>query len=132
MMLVSTVITGCSVGDAFVDRNYMTSGVRKQKLPGFDGNVTVCYGGDTPREKRDELAREACDVYGLQPLLIQEAKWQCRLTVPHSASYACINPEMRIPGGGYINPFSASQVEIWRQAKDRTTAGQPAEDDSAR
>ena len=129
LMMVSTIVAGCSSGDAFVDRNYMTMGVKKQKLPGFNGQLTVCYGSDTPREKRDELAAEACGVYGLQPFLVLEQRWQCRLTVPHFATYACVDPAMRMPNGGYINPFSNGQVETWRKTQERAKAGRSDNDD---
>lgn len=130
LVMVSVLATGCSSGDAFVDRAYMSKSVKKQKLPGYNGVVSVCYGSDTPRQVRDDLAREACAVYGLQPLLQLETPWQCRFTVPHQASYACIDPEMRGPNGGYINPFNASQVENWSKARRKDAkSAQPSEED---
>jgi hypothetical protein len=129
LVMVSAFVAGCSSGDAFVDRSYMTKSVKKQKLPGYNGSVTVCYGSDTPRQVRDDLAREACAVYGLQPLLQLEARWQCRFTVPHQAAYACIDPEMRLPGGGYINPFNATQVEAWQRANGKLAKPVPQSED---
>lgn len=129
MMVASIAVTSCSSGNAFVERNYMATETKKQKLPGYAGQLTVCYGTDTPREQRDELARDACAVYGLQALLIQELRWQCRFTVPHAASYACIDPKMRMPNGAYINPFSASQVGMWRRSQTEKSADQPPSED---
>jgi len=123
VVLVSAVVSGCSGPQAFVDRNYLTPGIRKQKLPGYDGFVTVCHDGDTPRETRDLLAREACEVYGLQPVLVQENRWQCRLTMPHRATYGCVDPAMRFDNGGYVNPFSPGQVELWQKQR---AAAEPA------
>ena len=122
MMVVSAVIAGCSSGEAFVDRNYMALSVKKQKLPGYSGQLVVCYGSDTPREVRDRLASEACQVYGLQAVLVLEHPWQCRFTVPHAADYSCVDPAMRLPNGAYVNPFSASQVQTWSESQARNRA----------
>ena len=129
LVMVSAFVAGCSSGDAFVDRSYMTKSVKKQKLPGYAGTLIVCYGSDTPRAVRDDLAREACGVYGLQPLLQLETRWQCRFTVPHSATYACVDPNMRTPSGGYINPFNASQVEAWSKANGKAAKAVPQTED---
>lgn len=123
LVLISAVLSGCSGREAFVDRNYTAPGIRKQKLPGYDGFLTVCHGGNTPREERDALAKEACGVYGLEPVLVQERRWQCRLLVPHSATYGCVDRSMRFDNGGYVNPFSVGQVERWQKQQD---AGKPA------
>jgi hypothetical protein len=121
LMLVTAAVAGCAGGEAFVDRNYMTKSVKKQKLPGYDGTVAVCYDGGASREKRDQLAGEACEVYGLQAMLVLERKWQCRLTVPHMASYVCVDPQMRFANGTYVNPFSPSSVAAWKQQQDPQT-----------
>ena len=131
MMVVSTLIAGCSSGEAFVDRNYITMSVKKQKLPGYNGTLVVCYGDDTPRERRDQLAADACAVYGLQPLLTLDQRWQCRLTVPHAATYACIDPAMRMPNGAYINPFIAGQVQMWRNTQTPAKADGAADPGAA-
>ena len=119
LVVVSALTVGCSSGEAFVDRSYMTKSVKKQKLPGYNGVVYVCYGSDTPKSVREDLARDACGVYGLEQRIMIEAPWQCRFTVPHLATYACIDPEMRTPSGSYVNPFNASQVEVWRKANGK-------------
>jgi hypothetical protein len=115
LVVVILGVAACSSGNAFVDRNYMAQGVRKQKLPGFDGHLVVCHGSDTPRQERDRLAAEACGVYGLKPVLVSERPWQCRFTVPHVAEYGCADPAMRFENGGLVNPFSPDQVDKWRQ-----------------
>ncbi|TAN76932.1 MAG: hypothetical protein EPN20_01855 [Magnetospirillum sp.] len=129
MMVALAIVTGCSSGDAFVERGYLVRSVKKQMLPGYTGQLVVCYGSDTPRERRDALAREACEVYGLQPMMVLERRWQCRFTVPHAADYACIDPKMRMPNGGYINPFSASQVEMWSKSRPKADDTAPDDDD---
>ncbi len=113
--LMVLAAAGCSSGDAFVDRDYMKVTVRKQKMPGYNGDIRVCYGSDTPRATRDTLAADACEVYGLKAALLQELPWQCRFTVPHLASYACVDPGMQLTNGAYVNPFSPDQVMLWRQ-----------------
>ncbi len=127
LITVAVVAGGCSSGDAFVDRGYMIRNTKKEKLPGYNGSVLVCYSSDTPRERRDELAREACAVYGLEPRLVLDEKWQCRLTVPHLANYFCVDPKMVLANGQLINPFNASQVQAWRKQQARVKAGLPAE-----
>lgn len=125
-VLLIALLGGCSMGEAFVDRREMDKSIKKQKLPGYDGQVSVCYGGDTPRDERDRLAAEACEVYGLKAILVTEHKWQCRLTVPHMANYYCYDPDMRMADGSLVNPFSNSQVKAWeseRRARERK-AGQ--------
>jgi hypothetical protein len=124
LLVVALSAASCSSGNAFVERNYLAPGVRKQKLPGFDGHLTVCHGSDTPRQQRDHMAAEACGVYGLEPVLVSERPWQCRFTVPHIAEYGCVDPAMRFEDGGYVNPFSPDQVEKWRaqQAEDKAAA----------
>jgi hypothetical protein len=125
-VLLIALLGGCSMGEAFVDRREMDKSIKKQKLPGYDGQVSVCYGDDTPRAERDRLAAEACEVYGLKAILVTEYKWQCRLTVPHMASYYCYDPDMRMADGSLVNPFSNSQVKAWegeRRARERK-AGQ--------
>ncbi|MBI3444089.1 MAG: hypothetical protein HY055_01665 [Magnetospirillum sp.] len=115
LCLLVALVGACSSGEAFVDRDYMQKSVKKQKLPGYNGAVVVCYGSDTPRAERDRLAAEACEVYGLQPLLASELRWQCRFTVPHRASYVCYNPDMRMANGALVNPFSPTNVKLWQR-----------------
>ena len=129
LVMVSALGVGCSSGDAFVDRGYMTKSVKKQRLPGYAGTITVCYGSDTPRTVRDDLAREACGVYGLQPVMRTERRWQCRFTVPHSATYSCVDPNMRTPTGGYINPFNAGLVDAWSKANGKAAKASPPTED---
>ncbi|BAE52758.1 hypothetical protein [Paramagnetospirillum magneticum] len=114
LIVALAVLGGCSSGNAFVDRHEMDRSVKKQKLPGYDGQVTVCYEGDTPRAERDRLAAEACEVYGLKAVLVTERRWQCRMTAPHLASYYCFDPEMRMADGHLVNPFSNAQVKAWQ------------------
>ncbi|OAN50130.1 hypothetical protein A6A04_01600 [Paramagnetospirillum marisnigri] len=120
--LIVLVLAGCADGGAFVDRNYTVMSVKKQKLPGYNGQVLVCYDDKTPLAKRDELAGEACEVYGLKSMLVLEQKWQCRVTKPHQATYACYDPEMRMADGRYVNPFSGSQVNAWAQEQGKAPA----------
>ncbi|MFD2234699.1 hypothetical protein [Phaeospirillum tilakii] len=122
------VLAGCSSSDAFIDRNYAkaTLEVSKPKPAGYDGQVRVCYGGDTPREDRDRLAEEACTQWGLHAVLILDQPWQCRLLVPHLATYACVDPAMRFKDGRYVDPFSTGAVDQWRNSQPR----QPAEGDT--
>jgi hypothetical protein len=127
LMLVTAAVTGCAGGEAFVDRAYMTRSVKKQKIPGYNGVLTICYDSGAPREKRDQLASEACEVYGLKAVLSLEQKWQCRLTVPHMASYACVDPDMHFANGTYVNPFSVSQVNAWKQQQRQQQEGETAE-----
>ncbi len=117
-------LVGCADGEAFVDRNYMTLSVRKQKLPGYNGQVIVCFDSAAPTAKRDALAAEACEVYGLKAMLVEEQRWQCRATVPHMATYGCFDPTMRLADGSYVNPFSSSQVELWRKQRKGGEAAQ--------
>ncbi|EME68712.1 hypothetical protein H261_17156 [Paramagnetospirillum caucaseum] len=119
LAVLITLVGGCSSGDAFVDRGYMDRSIKKQKLPGYDGQVTVCFGGDTPRAERDRLAAEACEVYGLKSMLSSEIRWQCRLTTPHRANYRCFDPDMRMADGTLVDPFSASRVKDWQRERDR-------------
>jgi hypothetical protein len=114
--LLAATLAACS-GEAFVDRNYTTIHTSKDKLPGYNGSVSVCYTSETPRATRDEMAQEACAVFGLQAQLVVEQPWQCRLTVPHLASYTCGDPSMRNPDGTYVNPTSKEEVERWKKAQ---------------
>ncbi|ARJ66902.1 hypothetical protein WV31_15085 [Magnetospirillum sp. ME-1] len=116
-VLLVAFLGGCSMGEAFVDRREMEKSVKKQKLPGHDGNLTVCYGNDTPKAERERLAAEACEVYGLKAMLVRELKWQCRLTVPHLANYYCYDPDMRMANGALVDPFSNSQVKAWERER---------------
>jgi hypothetical protein len=121
-VLLTAALAGCS-GEAFVDRNYMSVGARKEKLPGTnDGSITVCYTSDTPQARRDELAREACAAFGLDAVLATERRWQCRLTAPHLANYRCIDPAMRFSDGRYANPFSKDSVERWKAEQAGTSS----------
>ncbi len=126
LILLVALVGGCSSGDAFVDRGYVQKSIKKQKLPGYDGMVTVCYNGETPRVERDRLAGEACEVYGLKAILSTERQWQCRLTVPHRAEYNCYDPDLRMADGRLVNPFSSSQVKAWQ--RERQKSGAPAEE----
>jgi hypothetical protein len=121
LVVLAALLGGCSSGEAFVDRREMDRSIKKQKLPGYDGKVTVCYGGETPRAERDRLAAEACEVYGLKAILDRDARWQCRLTTPHQAIYYCYDPDMRMADGRLVDPFSSSQVNAWR--RERAAAG---------
>ncbi len=126
LILLVALVGGCSSGDAFVDRGYIQKSIKKQKLPGYDGTVTVCYSGETPRVERDRLAGEACEVYGLKAMLGVEQRWQCRLTVPHLASYYCYDPDLRMADGRLVNPFSGPQVKAWQN--ERQKSGELAEE----
>lgn len=125
VVLTLAALLGACSSTAFVDRREMVNNIRKQKLPGYNGVVQVCYDDDTPRAERDRLAAEACEVYGLKAWLGSERKWQCRLTEPHLADYRCYDPKMRMADGRYVDPFSSFQVKIWRQERKR--AEQPTE-----
>lgn len=120
LMLVTATMAGCASGEAFVDRGYTLRSVKKQKLPGYNGTLTVCYDSASLQNKRDQLAAEACEVYGLEAILLTEIRWQCRLMAPHQATYGCVDPKMRSANGGYINPFSSSQVEAWAREQKQT------------
>lgn len=124
VLTLAAVLGACS-SSAFVDRREMENSIRKQKLPGYDGQVKVCYDDDTPRAERDRLAAEACEVYGLKAWLSSERKWQCRATVPHLADYRCYDPDMRMADGRYVDPFSNSDIKAWR--RERKKAEQPSE-----
>jgi hypothetical protein len=113
-LLLAALAAACSFGEPFVDRQYTEVNVQKPKPAGADGAVVVCYGNDTPRAKVDTLADEACAGWGLKAVLSQEKRWQCRLTMPHQATYVCIDPEMKFADGQYVNPFSKAAVEAWR------------------
>lgn len=119
LAVIVALVGGCSSDEAFVDRREMDRSIKKQKLPGYDGSVTVCYDSDTPRAERDKLAAEACEVYGLKALLRTEAKWQCRLATPHQANYSCYDPDMRMANGTLVNPYSNSQVNAWRLERQK-------------
>jgi len=125
-IVLLALLGGCASGEAFVDRREMDKSVKKQKLPGYDGQVTVCYDGETPKAERDRLAAEACEVYGLKAMLNSETRWQCRLTAPHRANYSCYDPDMRMADGALVNPFSASQVNAWQ--RERQGQGKPSEE----
>jgi hypothetical protein len=126
LLIALAVLGACSSSTAFVDRREMERSVKKPKLPGYTGQVTVCYDGATSRQERDRLATEACEVYGLKAMLSDEVKWQCRLTTPHTANYHCYDPDMRMADGGLVNPFSNSQVKAWRRERSAATAREPA------
>lgn len=123
-IVLLAVLGGCSSGEAFVDRGEMVASYKKQRLPGYDGTVRVCYDSVTPRAERDKLAAEACEVYGLKALLSTEQRWQCRMSTPHLASYYCYDPDMRMADGTLVNPFSNSQVQAWRKEQMAGKAGQ--------
>jgi hypothetical protein len=132
MLLAAAVTTlaGCSLGEPFVDRDFTNVTVSKPKLPGHNGLVMVCYGSDTPLARRNELAAQACAEWGLSAVLTLDQPWQCRLTVPHLATYACIDPAMRLDNGTYVNPYNAGQVEAWRNSRrDKPAAPSPASPD---
>ncbi|KIL99743.1 hypothetical protein CCC_03915 [Paramagnetospirillum magnetotacticum MS-1] len=127
LIIVLAVLGGCSSGDAFVDRAEMAKSIKKQKLPGYNGQVTVCYDSETPKAERDRLAAEACEVYGLKAQLTSETPWQCRMTAPHRAQYYCYDPDMRMADGSLVNPFSNSQVKAWNRERNAAKAGQQPE-----
>lgn len=126
-VVLAALLAGCSSPGAFVDRREMERSVKKQKLPGYDGMVTVCYDGETPRAERDRLAVEACEVYGLKAVLYREQNWQCRLTTPHRAVYYCYDPELRMADGRLVDPFSKGQVDDWRREREAAGKGDGAE-----
>jgi hypothetical protein len=124
VILLAALAAGCS-SEPFVDREYIEVHIQKPKVAGATGAVIVCYPGGTPRQQLDELAGEACAGWGLQALFTKEARWQCRLTAPHQATYSCIDPDMKFANGVYVNPFQKDSVERWRdeQANGPTPAG---------
>jgi len=120
------LLAGCSMGGAFVDRQYLTGTleVSKPKIAGYTGEVRVCYDGDTTVAERDRLANEACEQWGLAAVQTNTQRWQCRILEPHLAIYTCVDPQMRYEDGSYVNPFNQGQVEAWR----RQHAAPPATD----
>ncbi len=127
LAILVTLVCGCSSDEAFVDRREMVRSIKKQKLPGYDGQVTVCYDSDTPRAERDRLAAEACEVYGLRAILDTDNRWQCRFTTPHQANYYCYDPDMRMADGTLVNPFSSSQVSAWQRERRTNSRAQTGE-----
>ena len=121
--LAAASVAACS-GAPFVDRNYMTVTVSKEKLPGArTGEIKVCYNSDTTPAAMDALANEACDVFGLKAVLVNINRWQCRLTVPHLASYRCVDPNRRFADGHYVDLFSKQSVMRWRREQAPQKAG---------
>lgn len=131
LAVLVAALAGCSTGEPFVDRNNLQPGLRKQKLPGYAGSVTICHGSDTPRADIDRMADDACSVYGLTAMRTFDQRWNCRFFVPHTSYYVCYDPTMRMDNGPYINPFNRSQVEQWMRNQERRKAGTPADGDPA-
>jgi hypothetical protein len=77
------------------------------------GGFVICH-GDDDMDKVAAMAVETCGNYGLQPVLQYEQRYQCAMTEPHSASYACIDPRMRMGDGTYVNPFNKRDMRRWR------------------
>lgn len=127
-----TSLAACSMGEPFVERDttfFITSPViTKPKRAGYNGVVNVCYTSDTPPATRNTLAAEACAAWGLSAVLSSLQPWQCRLTVPHKAIYACIDPAMRWDDGSYVNPFNEGAVAEWRKKHPARPAA--ADDDA--
>jgi len=111
------LLAGCSSADVFADRGYATrnSEIDKPKRAGTDGVVRICYTSETKLAERDRLASEACAPWGLIAVLVRDQPWQCRLLVPHLATYACVDPTMRYEDGSYADPFHQGQVDEWRR-----------------
>ncbi|CCG41940.1 hypothetical protein [Magnetospirillum molischianum] len=125
-----TSLAACSLGEPFVERDrnnlYNTPTVPKPKRAGYNGFVNVCYTSDTLPAERDLLAAEACTEWGLTAVLSYTQRWQCRMTVPHLAVYACIDPAMRNEDGSYVNPFEEEAVTTWRKTHPAKTTPAPA------
>jgi len=135
LLLVAAVtsLAACSMGEPFVERdtNFVITSpvITKPKRAGYNGVVTVCYTSDTLPATRDTLAAEACAQWGLSAVLSSLQPWQCRLTVPHRALYACIDPEMRNEDDSYVNPFNEGAVARWRKKHPKAAVSAPPSPD---
>jgi len=119
-------LAACSLGEPFVEREvsstlYSAVVIAKPRPAGYNGVVNVCYTSDTTVEERDQLASEACAVWGLKARVASLQRWQCKFFIPHLATYRCYDPDMRNKNGSYVDPFDEAQVESWRQSHPPTT-----------
>lgn len=117
LLILAALVAGCADPEPFVDWGHSVSPtVAKPADPVVSGRgLPICYSDKTPREELDKLAAERCATHGLQAVLINDARYQCRATSPHRATYLCYDPEMRTAKGGYINPFDEQAVREWEQ-----------------
>lgn len=118
IVLLAGLVAACADPEPFLDLG-QTVTVDKHKPITSTGSFLLCYSGKTPEAEVEQLAQEQCGAYGLQPLLTNKTRWQCRFTSPHAASYRCIAPEMRDALGEYINPFDKQAVANWERVNGK-------------
>lgn len=108
------VLGGCSSGGPYV---YIDPTVTLTKVPDLirkNGYFMVCH-GDDELGAADGLAAETCaDYYKLTALRMADRRYQCSWSKPHLAVYYCVNPEMRMADGRYVNPLNKTDVAQWQ------------------
>lgn len=79
------------------------------------GTLAVCYADDAQFTEAEQLARDTCAAYGLQATLVNNTRYQCRLTTPHRATFRCTHPDLTDAAGRPLNPFDDNQLTAWQQ-----------------
>lgn len=125
---IAATASGCAE-PPFVDKKILTTIEKPVDSVVKTASFSICYSEKDPFEQVLALADETCAAYGLQSRLTGKVHWQCRISAPHTAQFACYDPEMVDAYGAYINPANRRQVESWIKRTGRlptfTLPGKP-------
>jgi hypothetical protein len=129
IVLLAGLVAACADPEPFIDQG-VTVTVDKTKPLSDAGSFPICYSARTSAAQVEQLAREHCGALGLQPIMTQASRWQCRATSPHQNTYRCVDPDLREADGSYINPLDTRAVAMWeklngKKAKVRTRSPGP-------
>lgn len=114
LMLATLAASGCAE-EPFAGRQINTFLDKPVNTVLTTGQVSVCYADGTPRATIEAVAAEACGEYGYFASPTYDRRYQCRITAPHEANFACYHPEMTDAKGQRINPSNEKAVAEWQK-----------------
>lgn len=112
-------VSACESTSPFVYHEHAMAVGKDADLVRKFGAFTICH-GDADADKAATLAVETCAEYGLKARLASEMRYQCSIAEPHLSQYVCINPDMRMKNGNYINPLNKKQVQDWKEEQSQS------------
>lgn len=93
VLFLAGSLAACARQPAFVEISDLGKSGRSKAL--YE-QVTVCFSDGDKLATLQKLADEECAKGQKKANYIGYQRWQCRLTVPHLARFACLDPSERI------------------------------------
>lgn len=114
LLVAVAALAGCAE-DPFVFREINSTVDKPVNTVTRDGLVSVCHGDTAQWATVEEQAAEACGEFGYFAKYSYSLRYQCRVSAPHKATFACYHPDMTSAQGTFINPSNHAAIAEWQK-----------------